>query len=331
MVMNEHLPNESQNKETLIVDSLPLPPRVIDVIERMPEECPLTEEDFARLEGFFDSQVDYYQSLADSADSDEHREIYTNWANRVPEIFQIVRENTRMIPEILFTMSVKALAQKIEQNYPDGEYLVFLHGDNLDDAKNHSTFFLAQQMKISPEKFITKAEMNDPAIQDKIQAGIPILIIDDAAYSGQNVIEHKFDIERSLPELNSEQLHTYFVGLTKDAEKRMREDGIANINAILAIPELKDIEEFDADDFRIIRFMQRLDDHGDSTQLMARWDHVLTFLWQKVPDNFCHPLRKWYNKYWDGENHHFWDGYLVDDSPTGIHPNYRGGKTYTYS
>lgn len=308
-------------------DSLPIPPTVLETIARDEKLSPIGEADFARLAKFFQEQEVYFRDWAER--ELQSKDVLLTWAKRVPQLLEIIRRNTRIITEPMFEDSLDQLKQAIEK-FVDGEnYVVFLHGDNITDAQKHSTFFLAKKLGFPPKNFITEKDLQNRQIQDFLNNGGKVIIADDASYSAQNINDHLFDIQQAAPKFQPKNLHVSLVGTTNTALKRLKESGLESIHASYRIPELRDV--FQPDDYRILRFMNRPDHQGESVQIVTSPEEVLTLFWQKVPDNFCHPLRKWYNKFWDGKKHHFWPGYLVDDSPTGIHPSYRDGKTFLYS
>lgn len=308
--------------------SLPIPPTVEEILLTHPEQSPISEADFERVATFFRLQQKYFQELAEKETDPERQTILLNWANRLPTLAEVIRENTRLITESAFSEALPIIKQKVEEFVGEDPYIVFLHGDNLAEAQHHSTLYVAQQMGLPENCYVSASELLEPGIQDFINNGGKVVIVDDASYSSQNISDHLMDIESACPNFHKEQLFVGVVAATNEAMELVSEEGV-RLETVYRVPQLEEVLE--SEDYRILRFLHRPDSEGKSVQILCNWREVLTLFWQKVPDNFCHPLRKWDNKYWDGRRHHYWKGYLVDDSPKGIHPNYRAGKTFIYS
>lgn len=319
--------HEGEKPREFDIEKLPLPTTVQEVLRKNPEESPIKPEDFARVKAFFRTQKAYYQKLAD--ENPDSSDMFIQRAERIPEIYRIVESQTRVITEKDFNSAVLKVKRSVEQALGQSPYLVFLHGKNPDEAKLHSTFYLANKLSLPAEKYITKADLSRPDVIDHLKNGGKVLIVDDAAYFGGNITEHLYDIQRVFPDFSPKNLVVSLVAITKMAYKTLKDNGLDSISAQYRIPQLDEILEYD--DLRIARFMERKDDRGDLVQIPSESREVLTLLWQKVPDNFWGPLQKWKNKYWDGKKHHYWPGYLVDNTASGILPSYRGGKTFMNS
>lgn len=330
LIMSDRFERKGYTPRSLeiVLNSLPLPPTYDEVVAENPEHSPLNEEDFQRLYDFFIDQIQYYQSFADNEQNPEVQKVFVTWVQRIPELFHVIRENTRIITEPLFQEALEQMRKKIYAFIGDSPYLVLLHGNDK-DAMNHSTYFISRQLDIPEEKLISEHDLKDPEIQKYIQDGVKVVIIDDASYSAGNILSHLRNIEK-VSFIREDQMMVSLVGITSvSVQNLQREFPMVLLTSEYRIPILSEILE--NDDYRILRFMHRPNDEGDSEQIPAQYHEVLTLFWQKVPDNFCRPLRKFTNKWWDGEQHHFYPGYLVDDTPNGIFPSYRKGKTFIYS
>lgn len=312
---------------------LPLPPTYEETV-RSGESSPIRESDFDRLQADFSRQQEYYSALANKAEHEnntQNAEKYRRWASRIPDLFLLIKENTRVITEKMVDRELDGMRHTIDSFVGSKDYYVLLHGDNLQDATHHSTYYLAQKLHLPSDRYICQSDLTTPTVRNKIANGTKIIIVDDAAYLGLNIVEHINDITFNDIPLRRNQVFVNLIGITNTACARIIDQvgSFTRANAVYRIPELGDFLE--EEDYSILRFMERIEPDGSLLQIPTNSAEVLTLFWQKVPDNFCHPLRKWNNRAWDGKKHIFFPGYLVDDSPGGIHPEYRRGKTFIYS
>ncbi len=208
----------------------------------------------------------------------------------------------------------------------------------MDEARAHSTYYVAQKLGISIEHFVTEADLQRPEIQQFIKDGGKIIIPDDAAYSGANIDKHLRELEGEDRKIQSQQVLVLLVGITTAASKKLDSwDGVLpEISAEIRIPEVKEVlqNKDGVNDYQILRFMKRLGRNDRLEQLMVDGSQVLSLFWQKVPDNFLRVLRQVDNEWWDGSQYRSWDGYLVKDlpgDPRSIHPDYRNGRTFSHS
>lgn len=312
------------------VDTLPLPPTAIEVMQANPDACPITEADFARLKSFFDEQVTYYEGLAKT----HAQPIYQQWADRIPGLYDTIRSNVRLITKEAFDASIGTMKQDIERFVGQDPYLCFLHGKDMEEAKLHSTYSVAQKLGIPEDHYVTEADFARPEIQEFVKRGGKIVIADDAVYGADNLHLHINAIEGDDRKIQPGQVLVSVVGMTRDATEYIEGWGVPlEVTAQYRIPTVDEVlEDHDGvNDYRILRFMNRVGRNGEQEQLVVLNFQVLTLFWQKVPDNFVKALRKHDNRWWDGDNYQYWNGYLVDDTPDGIHPDYRQGMVFQHS
>lgn len=319
------------------IEMLPMAPTYQELVDAGYDDLPINEEDWQRLENFFKAQVGYYRQLAQEArdknnvDSEEDAKYFEMCADRIPELYQLIKDNFRIITQEDYMQCVAWLKEELAPEM-DGDYIVIMHGKDLDEAKKHSTYMVANDMELDPQNFISSAELSSPEIVARINQGAKIFIVDDGAYSSSNISDHIRDLKDSGAKITQGQVRISVVGATGYAIKKFYDMDIKpEVSVAYRIPQFSEIPGVDQYDCRIMRFMQRVDHENNNIQLLSQFSEVLTMFWQKVPDNMLSQLRKQKNHWWDGKNHNYFDGWLVNDMPDGIYPDYRAGTRFMYS
>lgn len=232
-----------------------------------------------------------------------------------------ILKNMRFVSEQRFNDCMIKIADQIATFVGDEDYYICTIGET------NSTGFMIDSIPFqrAPEKVLKNVNQDNEEVKASLLAGKKVVIVDDATYSGNNVNTMIKPLEKLIgKKLDSNQLLMCFSAVTSYAVERFVKRGYPNIQATYHFPSMKEIGGFDE------LFIAALEEDAseevaglvDDMVPFANSDyHLLSFFWQKIPDNFLPFLRRT-----SSFKSNF---FLVDDTPqTGIFPSYKEKKAF---
>ena len=149
--------------------------------------------------------------------------------------------------------------------------------------------------------------------------GRKVVIADDAAYSSERILMMVSEAEQAFG-AKPEQILICMIGTTSHAEDAIQAKSYGNLKFLYRIPTLA--EEFTKDE--IDRYILKMDEAGMGLDPDGYLTRVLTFLENKVPDNFFPGFRRSKSVLlFNDDSDEVTQLFVVDDTESGIWPTYR--------
>jgi hypothetical protein len=196
------------------------------------------------------------------------------------DLINKIISNIRYIDRRILEESISLLANCL-RSYTDAEDLIFVYNQ---PAKS-GEWITNQFMRIPPLRRARAITLKDLKAQaSDFSLTTTFVIADDASYSGEQCKESLRQLHSIFPQLPQEKLILALVGLTKEAQTKLFQDGIPAIIIYRYIfPTCQEI--FTAEELSDIFFIT-----GNITSAGLA-SSVMTFFEHKVPDNFLKLLR----------------------------------------